>query len=158
MIDDKFLAGTNMDEQALARVEVDLNLIAEALGMPEALDNRLYRQRPDDIDSPATSLSVRERVLEKLLAIKRLIDIHDKATYARAIRDIEAVAVNSGNAPLRQSGDPIRTPLEAYRAIIIGDNGQSEAFSLEDLPDLSEARSLIEELIEGMRQDHGHSH
>lgn len=135
-----------MDEEELARVELDLYQIADALGQPEVLDNRLYRQRPPASEgAPETLLPIRERLREKIFTLDRLLSLHDRTTYEMALRNFRVAAERSQYRPASEAVVP-------QSAFLVHDNGEREDLQFSELPDLTNTRALLRSLIEDMER------
>lgn len=126
-----------MTDEELLEIELELIPLAQRFGVPEILDDSLYRVR-DSIETAEMPLSTRMRVVEKIRALERLLSIHDLNTYHLAIGNIELAMQNSHPDLASQ----IRVPI---RAVVSDDD--TELFAFENLLDLSEARELLRSLV-----------
>ena len=84
-------------------------------------------------------MELRERLVEKIMTLDRMFALHDHTTYRKAMENIaRATTVAGATAP------------ERAVVLLTGDSGSDleGKWNLANLPDLSEARSLLRSLIE----------
>lgn len=134
-----------MDDEDYLRIEERLAELAAMVGAPEIMDPRCYRKRAepgrDGFDAPLEDrpLPPRERLLAKIAAIERQLQLLDRSTYEDALDQIKKVLAFS-------SKESVLTNIPETALIDLDGADGGTKLDLAKLPDLRAARRMLREL------------